>query len=127
MDFVNTSPTKLSTQGQPLEVVFKRPAEKLVADRTLTDADDQKVFFAEAVDLTLTLHSPPSTSPGFRCSVIVQTVSTITGFTIAGAINGGSTSAVNAAATDAKGDRFDLWWNGSEWLGQAVHGTWNVT
>jgi hypothetical protein len=110
-----------------LPVVFTRPAELLEADRTLTDADDEKVFLAGAVDLELVLHSPPATKIGFKVSVVVAVVSVTTGFTITGAINAGATSAVNTGATDALGDRFDLFWTGTAWVGQAVQGTWNVT
>lgn len=127
LTLVNTAAGSKQELSGVLPVVFARPAELLVADRTLTDADDEKVFLAGAADLTLTLHSPPATAIGFKVSIIVAVLSTVTGLTIAGAINAGSTSAVNTAATDALGDRFDLIWTGTAWLGQAVKGTWSVT
>lgn len=127
LNLTNTAAGSKQEISGTLPVVFSRPAEVLTADRTLTNADDERIFIAGAVDLTLTLHSPPATAVGFKVTVIVSTLSTTTGFTIAGAINAGSTSAVNTGATDAKGDRFDLIWDGSAWLGQAVKGTWSVT
>lgn len=127
LTLVNTAAGSKQELSGTLPVVFSRPAELLVADRTLTDADDEKVFLAGAVDLTLTLHSPPATKIGFKVSVVISTVSVSTGFTVAGAINGGSTSAVNTAATDAQGDRLDLVWNGTAWIGTVVQGTWSIT
>ena len=129
MEFENTGPTtvKVLDTTNPLPVVFSRAAEVLTADRTLTSADDNRVFVANAVDLTLTLHTPTAGDAGFSLSVIVAAVSATTGFTVSGAINGGATSAVNTAATDAQGDRLDLVWTGTAWIGTVVQGTWSVT
>lgn len=124
---VNTAAGSKQEISGTLPVTFSRPAELLAADRTLTAADDERVFIAGAVDLTLTLFSPAATAIGFKISVVIGAVSTVTGFTVAGAINGGSTSAVNSAGTDALGDRLDLVWDGTAWIGSVVQGTWAIT
>ncbi len=99
-------------------------AETLLAARTLNDKDHGRLFFVGAVDLTLTLGTPAK--GGFYCTCVVATLSAVTGFTVAGAINAGSTSAVNTAATDALGDRIDLFFDGTAWFA-SIHGTWSVT
>ncbi len=101
-------------------------SEVLTGDRTLSIDDHGKVLFADAVDLTVTLHTPTALEGGFRCQVVVSAPSGGTGLTVAGAINGGSTSAVNTGATDAQGDRIDLFWTATEWVA-SFHGTWSVT
>lgn len=101
-------------------------AETLTADRTTGPRDHGRIIFVGAVDLDLTLHTPTVDQGGFWITCVVVVPSVSTGFTVTGAINGGSTSAVNTAATDAQGDSVTAYWTGTEWIGTFA-GTWSVT
>lgn len=98
------------------------------ASWTLTAQDSGKIFIVNAADLVATL---PATVAGLNYEFIVQTLSTVTGFSISPAaadnINGGTDDKdlINSAATDAKGDSVKVWGDGSVgwWTGAKI-GTW---
>jgi hypothetical protein len=104
-----------------------RKGTVLAADHTLTTADHGKTFIAGAADLTLTLGAASGFDAGFFCRVVIGSASVTTGFTIAGAINAGSTSAVNTQATEALGDEYAICTDATTWFGSARVGTWAVT
>lgn len=121
--FTNTSAGTMQASGS-LDVTLSGAVEAISADRTVTTADNGLTLVSTAVDLTVALPSSPGT--GFQVTVIAGIASATTGLTITGSINGGSTSAVNTAATDAIGDRAMLVYTGSAWVATFT-GTWAVT